>query len=121
MTTDKLNGWAPRPDLARALVDKYHTVYGPCPKLECYIKGDCRVILAEEPWGGSPVDHTRHRTHLSISCQFRLPTWDEVKDARYSLMGLGLQVAMMLPPSNEYINVHNYCFHLYEIPDPRIG
>lgn len=26
-------------------------------------------------------------------------------------------MAMILPPTNEYVNIHNFCFHLHQIPN----
>ena len=71
-----------------------------------YIFGACRVLVCEsEPGTG---------WHLSISNASRLPTWDEVKAARYEFLPKDKTFAMLLPPDEEYVNVHEYCFHLYE-------
>lgn len=59
------------------------------------------------------------RWHLSISHPKRYPTWDEIKEARYKLMPENITVAMLLPPPREYVNIHENCFHLWEIEDPR--
>lgn len=78
---------------------------------DTFVKGECRVILAREPHGkGGKLLY-----HLSISCADRYPTWEEIKDARYSLMPLGSTVAQILPPMSEYINIHNNTFHLWEL------
>lgn len=47
----------------------------------------------------------------------RYPTWDEIKEARYSLLPDSAQMAMILPPKAEYVNVHPTTFHLYEVPE----
>jgi hypothetical protein len=52
--------------------------------------------------------------HLSISHPWRNPTWDEIKSARYALIPDGARMTMDLPPSDEFVNVHEHCFHLYE-------
>jgi hypothetical protein len=26
-------------------------------------------------------------------------------------------MAMILPPKSEYVNIHNFCFHLHQIPN----
>lgn len=51
--------------------------------------------------------------HISISHKKRLPTWDEVKEAR-TLAPDNMTMAMILPPESEYVNIHNFCFHLWE-------
>ena len=42
-------------------------------------------------------------------------TLDRIVDARYALLPLGLTFAQILPPPNEYVNIHRNCFHLWEI------
>lgn len=80
-------------------------------KAQAYQKGPCRVLVGQEERSG------RCRYHLSISCKDRYPGWEEIKDARYALLPAGLTFAQILPPLNEYINVHPNCFHLWEIAD----
>lgn len=75
-----------------------------------YTKGECRVLVSLEPRSKGPP-----KMHLSISCASRYPTWEEIKDARYSLLPMGLTFAQILPPLNEFVNVHPNCFHLWEI------
>jgi hypothetical protein len=53
--------------------------------------------------------------HLSISHPSRYPTWNEIHDARYSLLPNNLTMAMLLPPMEEYVNIHNNTFHLWQI------
>jgi len=77
-----------------------------------FTKGSCRVLLGNEDRNGNGVK----RLHLSISHPERYPHWDEIKDARYALLPLGVTFAMLLPPPGEYVNVHKNCFHLWELP-----
>jgi len=53
--------------------------------------------------------------HMSISHPYRYPTWDEIYTARYDLLPDNIQVALILPPRAQYVNVHPNCFHLHEI------
>ena len=53
--------------------------------------------------------------HLSISNKFRYPTWEEIKFCRYTLMPNEKTIAMILPPTQDFINVDKNCFHLWEI------
>ena len=80
---------------------------------DIYRKSECMVLISQDPVTEHGI--LRMRMHLSISCTRRYPTWDEIKDARYSLLDNNLTMAMMLPPMEEYVNLHNNCFHLYEI------
>ena len=74
--------------------------------------GVLRVILGREPEGW----------HLSISFadnrgrNSRYPTWDEIIDARYRLAPHAVTFAMILPPPDEYVALHDTTFHLHEIP-----
>jgi len=69
--------------------------------------GDCIVFVGSTEHDG---------WHMSISCSDRYPTWDEIAHARYTLLSDDLNMVMMLPPHNEYVNLHNNTFHLYEAP-----
>ncbi|NPV81906.1 MAG: hypothetical protein HPY52_16870 [Firmicutes bacterium] len=79
------------------------------PGAQAYRYGPCLVIVgkSEDGW------------HMSISHPDRYPTWDEIRDARYQFMPHDITVAMLLPPPEEYINIHENCFHLWQIEDPR--
>ena len=70
----------------------------------------CAVILGHEPLGPGG----ERRWHLSISHPKRFPTWDEIKAARYFFIPEEATMAMLLPPKEEYVNVHTNCFHLHE-------
>lgn len=52
--------------------------------------------------------------HMSISHPSRYPSWDEIYEARYEFLLPNIQVAMMLPPKEEYVNFHKHTFHLWE-------
>jgi hypothetical protein len=53
--------------------------------------------------------------HLSVSHRNRYPTWDEIKDVRYKFLPNEITVGLLLPPKEEYVNVHPNCFHLWEV------
>lgn len=76
---------------------------------QAFAKGDLRIWISREIHGGCL------RWHLSISCQKRYPTWDEIRDARYDLMPDNITMGMLLPPKAQYVNIHPNCFHLHEI------
>lgn len=80
----------------KLIVDKDHKIYK---------FGECQVILS--------IDHGMH--HLSISHANRLPTYDELKHVRYTLLKHVKYMAQIFPPTNEFVNVHPYCLHLWEI------
>jgi hypothetical protein len=72
--------------------------------------GACRIIVSQQRAGW----------HLSISREDRLPSWEEVRDARYALVPDAATMALLLPPRSEYVNVHAFCLQLYEIPSEYI-
>jgi hypothetical protein len=76
------------------------------PGSRAYLMGGCRIILSQQKAGW----------HLTISKADKLPTWEEVRDARYALIPDEATMAMLLPPKAEYVNVHDFCLQLYEIP-----
>lgn len=45
----------------------------------------------------------------------RLPSYEEIKHARYELIPNEVTMAQIFPPKEEFVNVHEYCLHLYEI------
>lgn len=77
-----------------------------------YSWGDCNVFVGQEPVSGDPWPLS---WHLSISTPYRNPSWEEIKQARYDLVPHDVTMAMILPPVEQYVNIHNYCFHLYQI------
>jgi hypothetical protein len=76
------------------------------PGSKAYRMGRCQIIVSQKDDGW----------HLSISRTDRLPSWEELRDARYELVPDGVTMAMLLPPRSQYVNVHDYCLHLYEVP-----
>jgi len=73
-----------------------------------YALGDCRIIL------GGPVEREQIGWHFSISCAHRNPTWEEQRDARYEIVPDEVTMVSILPPKNQYVNLHPFCFHWHE-------
>ncbi len=71
---------------------------------------DLHVLVGRSPQGW----------HLSISHKSRYPTWDEIAHARYELIPNEVTMAMLLPPTEEYVNLHQNTFHLWEVEDDRM-
>lgn len=76
------------------------------PDCRAFRMGQCTIFLGTIPGQG---------LHMSIAHPTRYPTWDEIADARYALIADEVTMAMVLPPSDEYVNVHPNCFHLHEL------
>lgn len=84
-------------------------------QVHVFTMGACRIILGHEPGGV----HGELRWHLTISCPDRHPTWDEIKTARYRLLGPDMVMAMVLPKPEHYVNLpaQDHVFQLWEIED----
>lgn len=57
------------------------------------------------------------RWHVSVSHPKRLPTWDEMRTARDQMTPPDVAMAFILPRSNEYVNVHAHCLHMWQLDD----
>ena len=77
---------------------------------EWYAFGECVVCVS--------IDNGYF--HISISHDDRLPTYEEVKEARYEFAPDDIHMAMIFPPKKEFVNLHNYCFHLWQISKKKI-
>lgn len=53
--------------------------------------------------------------HLSISKKNESPSYDEIKKARYKFLPDNIYAAQIFPPKNEFVNIHQYCHHLWEL------
>ena len=86
--------------------------------------GHLSVFVGREPHG----PNGKMRWHLSMSHRSnaitdargnplpgRLPTWEEIKDARYRFCPDEAYMAMILPPRAEFVNIHPTTMHLYEV------
>lgn len=72
-----------------------------------FAKGPVRAIVSTD----------EGRWHLSVSCADRLPTWDELGDARDALLPADVWLCMPHPPRDYWMNIHPHCMHLYETRD----
>jgi hypothetical protein len=54
------------------------------------------------------------KDHLSISHPRRQPSWNEIKEIKYQLLP-DVDMTIALPPEKEYVNIHNNCFHIFEV------
>ena len=52
--------------------------------------------------------------HLSVSAKHTLGYY-EIKEIRYKFMPDDMHVAQIFPPRDEFVNLHEYCFHLHEL------
>ncbi|MFI4977566.1 MAG: hypothetical protein ACHQC8_02645 [Solirubrobacterales bacterium] len=76
--------------------------------------GHLSVLVSREPHGWHLS--ISHRTNEMRPRPGRYPTWDEVADARYRFIPDEVTMAMLLPPREQYVNLHETTFHLNEVP-----
>lgn len=62
--------------------------------------------------------HDEGRMHLSIAYVDRTPQWKEIAEARYALLPDEAEFAIVLPSEVNYVNLHPYTIHLWEMHDP---
>ena len=67
--------------------------------------GRCKIITSidEGKW------------HLSISTPNAMPSYNEIKEARYKFCPDDIYMAEIFPPKSEFVNLHPYCRHLWQI------
>lgn len=74
------------------------------------------VCVAREPFERSDGGAQRIKvgTHISVSSPDRYPTWDELVAVK-RCFAPNLELAIYLPPDEDYVNVHPNCFHMWEV------
>ena len=79
--------------------------------------GILQVFFGREPLGpeGELVWHMSISHNLAGGGPGRIPTWYEIKDARYRFIPDEIHMAMILPPKAEFVNVHETTMHLHQI------
>jgi hypothetical protein len=72
-----------------------------------YARGDLKACVALEAglW------------HMSISHPRRYPSWDEITNAWYRLVpdAENIEGSMLLPRAADYVNLHQNCFHVWQL------
>lgn len=56
------------------------------------------------------------RWHLSISTNHPLGYY-ELKSIRYKFLPDGMEIAQIFPPRQEFVNIDENCYHLWQIKD----
>jgi len=77
--------------------------------------GHLMVIVGKESVSGWHMSIS-HRTNSNPPRPGRNPKWNEIKQARYKFTPADVTMCMILPPPDEYVNVMETCFHLWEHP-----
>jgi len=67
--------------------------------------GRCAIIVS--------IDNSKW--HLSISTRSASPSYKEIKKARYKYIPNDVYMAQIFPPAEQFVNLHPYTHHLWEI------
>jgi hypothetical protein len=78
--------------------------------------GTLWAMVADEPWGWHMSISFRDR-HNELT---RYPTWDEIAHARDELLPADVNFVMHLPTADQYVAVHDTCFHIHEHPERSV-
>jgi hypothetical protein len=83
---------------------------------KAYRMGDCGIFVSREP-----LDLVfPRRWHLSISCERRYPTWEEIGQARDRLLPDDVFMCVPFPPRAHWLSIHPNCFHLWQFRDDNL-
>lgn len=66
-----------------------------CSRVRTWLMGECRCTTFHDPDAGLV---------LTVARDDRLPSWDEVKAARYRLLPMTRTWALLLPPPERYVD-----------------
>lgn len=115
ITLARLSNFPPAPDPEILDGAVFQDVGGRDPNTisEREINGRSRGLRAI-----ASMDDTAHGLllHVSFSYPTRLPTWEEVKAVREAFYTDSIDVMMPLPRSGYWVNVHDFTFHLEQMP-----
>ena len=89
-----------------ALFRRYYSGLAVLVSIDTFAPGD------EDTPPAGPGEYT----HVSISRRDRYPGWDEMRDLVYScgFFDRGRAVMMVLPAPENYVNIHQNCFHFWQ-------
>ncbi len=98
----------------------FKSLEGSALHVEAWMLGECRIIIAREDLADARRADRDFRWHLSIAHHSRLPTWEEVGEAR-KLLPEDVHFAMPFPHRAYWLNLHEFCFHLFEVKDENLS
>jgi len=81
------------------------------PDMETY-RTDTGLVIMK----GTADTKNGRLKHVSISRQDRYPDWDEMLMVKEFFFG-NTDAMMMMPRKQNYVNVMQNCFHLWECPE----
>lgn len=58
--------------------------------------------------------------HLSMSYPGKIPSYEQLKSARYKYLPDDILVAQLFPPSKDFVNLHPYVLHLWQLKPEEV-
>lgn len=55
--------------------------------------------------------------HLSVSHKKRMPTHEELAEAKHYFIGIDRYAVQVYPPADKHVNLHPFCLHLFSCLD----
>lgn len=78
-------------------------------------RGGLRIIAADEPYLDGRFGNLRH---VSFSRPTSIPNWRDIRLVKDTFYGDEAEAMLVLPKASDYINIHKYTHHLWQIPEP---
>lgn len=86
----------------------WRQLHSPVYKTMAYTNGrGLFVIKGYEQYGNQKW------LHVSVSKVNKLPSWDAIKKVKDVFIGRNQKAIMILPPTEQYVNYHRFCMHLF--------
>jgi hypothetical protein len=54
--------------------------------------------------------------HVSASYPDKDPSWQDIIEIRYAFFSGKIDCMMVLPKREDYVNLHQHCFHIWQTP-----
>lgn len=76
-------------------------------------RGDGLAVIVS----GAVQSDGKRWIHLSCSRRQRLPSWQDLRQAKDAFIGAEAYAVQVLPPADRYVNIHPFCLHLFHCVD----
>lgn len=86
----------------------WREIQSPLPGQKAFVKFNGLLVVVSE----AEIDGYNWR-HVSCSHKNKLPKWKELREVKDIFIGKNKRAIQVLPPEKEYVNIHNYCLHLW--------
>jgi hypothetical protein len=101
---------AMRPPLSAPILPVgWRETSSPLPFTRAYQNGwGMKVIVSIDS-----IEDGSEYLHCSVSRRKQLPGWDDLREVKNIFIGREEEAFQFLPKESEYINLHDYCLHIW--------